>query len=62
MKREYYVIRNKALANMLGFLLKEDYYTFDDKFDKNKKIYTFKNTEKLKECLDDVNVLINKYK
>lgn len=40
-KNKYYIIRNKALATTIGYLLNRDYYTWDSKEGNGKKVYSF---------------------
>lgn len=37
----YFIVYSKNLAITLGYLLKRDYYTFNDMKDNNKKVYGF---------------------
>lgn len=51
--KEYYFIKdNKAMAMGLAYMLNENFFIFDDRFDKDKKVYSFKNTNKFKVALD----------
>lgn len=57
---KYYIIRNKALAGAIAFLTKESYYTYNDKYDKTKKIYSFKRTKKFDLAIDEIDKLVKK--
>ena len=39
---KYCVIRNKALASAIAFITGEKYYTYEDRDDNTKKVYSFK--------------------
>ena len=43
---KYCVIRNKALASAIAFLTNERYYTYEDRDDINKKVYSVQRTRK----------------
>ena len=47
MKTKYFVVRNKAFADALGFITGQRYYVFNCKGDDNKKCYSFVRTNKL---------------
>lgn len=47
MNKKYFIVRNKAFADALGFITGQEYYTFNDKNNKNKKYYSFIRTDKL---------------
>lgn len=53
-EKEFYIIRNKNLAITISYLLNENFYTFDDTRVgmEGKKIYSFKNSNKLKNILN----------
>lgn len=57
MQKDFYVINNKNLAICLSTLLKEDFFTFDDKRQghEGKKCYSFRNTDRFREILTLVN-------
>ena len=54
MNKDYYILNNKALALAISYIIHEDYYTYDDKFNEGRKVYSFKNTEKFKKALDSI--------
>jgi len=51
MNKDYYILNNKALALAISYIIHEDYYTYDDKFNEGKKVYSFKNTDNFKRVL-----------
>lgn len=51
-KQEYVLIRDQGLATTLSYLTNEKYFIFDDKFEKDKKVYSFVKTEKFKKALE----------
>lgn len=62
-KIKYYTIKNsKQLATTLSFIIGQEYKEFDDKFNEGWKCYSFIETEKLLNALDDINILKYKYK
>lgn len=46
-----YIIENKALAIAISYIISEDFYTYDDKYNDGKKIYSFLKTEKFQKAL-----------
>ena len=54
MEKDFYIIKNKSLAIAVSYAIGEDFYTYDDRFNKGKKVYSFKNTEKFKKALDSI--------
>lgn len=52
MNKDYYIIENKGLAIAISYLISEDFYTFNDKFCKDRKLYSFIKTDKFKKALD----------
>lgn len=49
---QYFKVKNKYMADALSFLSDDfRYYTFDD-LETGKKIYSFKNSEKLQKAVD----------
>ena len=57
---KYYVIRNKALASAIAFITKEPYYTYEDREDNTKKVYSFKRTKKFDLAIDEIDKLVKK--
>jgi succinate dehydrogenase/fumarate reductase flavoprotein subunit len=57
MSKEFYLINSKSLATVINYLTGERYYTYDDKLNEGQKIYSFKNTEKLKQALTKIKEL-----
>ena len=51
MKNKYYIMKNKNMAITISFLLNKPFYTFDDRFEKGKKVYSFEDNEKFREIL-----------
>lgn len=51
MGSKVYIIESKALAIAISYVIGEDFYTYDDRFNKGKKIYSFLKTEKFKKAL-----------
>lgn len=56
---EYCVIRNKALACAIAFATNEKYFTYEDKYDKTKKVYSFKRTNRFNYAMNKWNELKN---
>lgn len=58
-ERKYYTTPywNKAIT--ISFLLNEDFMAFEDKRDRTKKIYSFKNSDRLKTILEEINKIKN---
>lgn len=50
-KSKYYVVKNKNLAITISYLLNTPFYTYDDLYEKGKKIYSFEDTVKFREIL-----------
>lgn len=51
---KYYLIRNKALALAIAYTTGEKFYTYDDKFENNKKVYSFKYTDNFKVAFNEI--------
>lgn len=51
MNKDYYIINNQNLANALTYLTGVIPFRYDDKYNKGKKIYSFKITEEFKKAL-----------
>jgi hypothetical protein len=56
-EQEYYILKNKSLAVAISYAIGEDYYTYDDRFNEGKKVYSFKNTENFKKALHSITEL-----
>lgn len=52
MNINYYIIKDKGLATAISYIINEDFYTYDDRYIKDKKVYSFKYTEKFKKALE----------
>mgnify|MGYP000214094456 CR=1 FL=1 len=52
--KKYFVTRYKNFAITLSFLLGEDFMRFDDKREEGKKIYSFKNSDKLQNMVSKI--------
>jgi hypothetical protein len=62
-KVKYYMIKHsKQLATTLSYITGEEYKEFDDKFNEGYKCYSFVETEKLLNALEDIKALKKKYK
>ncbi|MBY6838797.1 hypothetical protein [Clostridium botulinum] len=48
---KYYIVNDKGLAIALSYVINEDFFTYDDKHCKDKKVYSFKYTDKFKRAL-----------
>lgn len=48
---KYYVMKNKNFAITVSYLLNRPFYTFDDRFEEGKKVYSFLDDEKFREIL-----------
>lgn len=62
MNNKYYAVKGNDLARALVFVTGQNYMIFDDINCKGKKIYSFKNTQELREALKILNDLRNKNK
>ena len=51
MTNKVYIIESKALAIAISFITDEDFFTYNDRFNDGKKIYSFLKTEKFKKAL-----------
>ena len=58
---KYYVMTNKFMADAISYILGESYYIFNDRFNKGKKVYSFKDDTKFREVLTLVSNARNKY-
>ncbi|EPB8168461.1 hypothetical protein [Clostridium perfringens] len=59
MYKKYYVMKNKNMAIAVSFLLGKPFYTFDDRFNKGKKVYSFEDNDKFREILTLVSTIRN---
>jgi hypothetical protein len=50
--KEYYIIKDQGLAKAISYITNEDFYTYDDRYYKDKKVYSFKYTDKFKKALE----------
>lgn len=48
---KYYIIENKGLAIAISYLINEDFMTFDDRYCKDRKLYSFIKTDKFQKAL-----------
>lgn len=48
---KYYIMKNKNMAITISFLLGRSFYTFDDRFNEGKKVYSFIDDDKFREIL-----------
>ena len=62
MSDKVYIIESKALAIAISFIIDEDFYTYDDRYVKDKKIYSFLKTEKFKKALKTILDLKDEFK
>lgn len=56
---KYYVMKNKNMAITISFLLGRSFYTFDDRFNEGRKVYSFIDDDKFREILTLVSNLRN---
>lgn len=56
-----YIIENKNLALAISYIISEDFYTFDDRYNEGKKIYSFLKTKKFEEVLTIMTNLKKQY-
>lgn len=61
-KAKFHVIKSKKLAISISYIIDQDYYELDDKYNEGWKYYSFKETDKLLNALEDINSLKDKYK
>lgn len=54
---KFCVIRNKALASAIAFVTGEKYYTYEDRDDNTKKVYSFKRTNKFNYAMTKIDEL-----
>ena len=57
---KYLPIRDEYIAKAIAFLTDERFMVFDDLTDKDKKIFSFPNTEKVRRARFELNELKNK--
>lgn len=56
---KYYIMKNKNMAITISFLLNKPFFTFDDRFEEGKKVYSFEDNDKFREILTLVSKLRN---
>ena len=56
---KYYFMKNKNMAITISFLLGRSFYTFDDRFNEGRKVYSFIDDDKFREILTLVSNLRN---
>ena len=61
-KPKFHIIKSKKLAISISYIIDQDYYELDDKYNEGWKYYSFKETDKLVSALEDINSLKDKYK
>lgn len=49
--KKYYIVRDINFARVIKWFCGQDYMVFDDKCNDGRKIYSFENTDKLKQAL-----------
>ena len=59
---KYYVMKNKNMAIAISYILGRDFYTDDDRNNKNIKCYSFLDDEKFREVLTLVSKKRREYK
>lgn len=58
---KYYIVENKALATAIAFISGQTYYTFDDRYCKDRKLYSFLKTKKFEDILTTIINLKKQY-
>jgi YHS domain-containing protein len=61
-KPKFHIIKSKRLAISLSYIIEQEYYELDDKYNEGWKYYSFIETEKLLNALEDIKLLKEKYK
>lgn len=61
-ERKYYFVNDINFARVLKWICGQNYMIFDDKSNKNEKVYSFENTENLKQALTIAREIKNKVK
>jgi len=56
-KLKFHVIKSKKLAIAINYIIEEDYYELDDKFNEGWKYYSFVETERFIKTLNSINKL-----
>lgn len=56
-----YIVKNKNLALAISYIINEDFYTYEDKYNEGKKIYSFLKTQKFEEVLTIMTNLKKQY-
>jgi len=52
--KEFYVLNNKSLAIAVSYAIGKDYYTYDDRYNEGKKVYSFRNTKEFQRALKTI--------
>lgn len=60
--KEYYITESYSLAKTMSYLLGREFFRFDNKFDPNKKVYSFKDDEEFRRVLTLVYKIKHKQK
>ena len=50
-KYKYHLVYTEGFAKAIFFMTGESYYVFDDKYRPDRKIYSFKNSEKIQNAI-----------
>jgi hypothetical protein len=53
-EKEFYILTNKSLAIAVSYAIGKDYYTYDDRYNEGKKVYSFRNTEEFQKALKTI--------
>lgn len=60
--KKYYIIKNRAWADMLRTITRQDYRVYENKFKPEEDVYSFENTEQFAKALRICTDLINENK
>lgn len=60
MKKKYYIIKKRSLAEALNFLTGQRYYKWDNEDNSSKKVYSFEISDKFLEALHELTILKEK--
>lgn len=60
-QQKFYGVRKKSLADAINYISGLRYMIFDDEENKNKKIYSFEDTEVFRKVLTELTSLKNKF-
>jgi hypothetical protein len=61
MESKTYIVKNKNLALAISYIINQDFYTYDDRFNEGKKVYSFIKTKKFEDVLTLVTNLKKEY-